>query len=311
MSNQQNESIIVVSTVRNVETNIIKEINNCKNALSSFKTIYFYLVESDSADGTLQKLSQLKQNIQNFSYISLGKLDLNFPDRLERIRYCRNIYINYVRSFSSEKIPRYVMVVDLDGMNNALNAKSIESCFVRKDWDVVLSNQTFGYYDILALRHQAWQTGDWTEEYNDRKNKLEIQRSENWLARVKYFLALDKLKSKVLYSKMIKIKKNSPWIEVQSGFGGAAIYKTNVLQKYDYSKEFISIETDHVSLHRKLIRDGGKIFINPSFINSHFNTYNINRFFVIRILRTLVWNHKKLYSSKIYNFIKNFKIYLN
>ena len=108
---------------------------------------------------------------------------------------------------------------------------------------------------------------------------------------------------------MVRISKNSPWIEIQSGFGGAAIYKTKVFIKYDYSKEFETNETDHVSLHRKLLRDGGKIFINPKFINSHFNTYNLNRYFIVRKIRDFIWSHDFIYQSKFYGLLRSLSKY--
>jgi len=301
----KNKSVLVVGTVRNVEKTITSEITKCLNALSEFKTINFYLVESDSDDNTLKKLEELKGSLTNFSFVSLGFLDEKISNRLDRIRFCRNSYVKYIRTLNKEKTPDYVFVVDLDGMNSALNSQSVLSCFVRNDWDVVVSNQTFGYYDILALRHTSWQKNDWTEEYELEKKKVRVPKSKFWLQRVHYNFKIDRVKHRVLYSKMIRINKENPWIEIQSGFGGAAIYKTEVFKKYDYSKEFETIETDHVSLHRKLLRDGGYIFINPKFINSHFNTYNLNRYFIIRTIRGFIWRNKYIYQSKFYKLLRN------
>jgi hypothetical protein len=305
----ENKSILVVGTVRNVGKTITAEITKCLNALSEFKTINFYLVESDSDDNTLKKLEELKGSLTNFSFVSLGFLDEKISNRLDRIRFCRNSYVKYIRTLNKEKTPDYVFVVDLDGMNSALNSQSVLSCFVRNDWDVVVSNQTFGYYDILALRHPTWQKNDWTEEYELEKKKVKGANSKFWLQRVWYDLKIDKVKHRVLYSKMIRINKKNPWIEIQSGFGGAAIYKTEVFKKYDYSKEFETNETDHVSIHRKVLRDGGKILINPKFINSHFNTYNLNRYFIIRKTRNFIWNHNYIYRSKFYGVLKNLSKY--
>jgi len=310
MSLLVNQSIIVVGTVKNVEKSIINEINKCVKALNEFKYVEFFLVESDSIDNTLTKLEILKNKLPNFTFASLGILESKISDRLERIRYCRNFYIQYIRTISKSKSPTYVMVVDLDGMNSALTSKSVLSCFERNDWDVVVANQTFGYYDILALRHPVWQKKDWTEEYRDEKIKIKKPKSSFWFHKIQYYLKLDKIKNRVLYSKMIKIKQKNSWIEIESGFGGAAIYKTDIFLKYDYSKEFESIETDHVSLHRKLVRDGRKIFINPKFINSHLNTYNLNKYFLIRSIRAIIWSNKNIYQSKFYWLLKKlFKKY--
>jgi hypothetical protein len=305
MSILENKSILVVGTVRNVEKTIIKEIDKCVNALLKFKEVNFYLVESDSTDSTNIKLEQLKKKLPNFTFSSMGILENQIPSRLERIRYCRNFYIQYIRSLSDDSMPTYVLVVDLDGMNSVLNSESVLSCFVRDDWDVVVSNQTFGYYDILALRHPIWQKNDWTEEYAGEKLKVRKPKPNFWFHKIQYYLALDKIKNQVLYSKMIRIKKDSSWIEIDSGFGGAAIYKTEIFLKYDYSKEFETIESEHVSLHRKISRGEGKIFINPKFINSHFNTYNLNRYFIVRFFRNFIWSNKLIYQSKSYELIKS------
>jgi hypothetical protein len=240
----ENKSILVVGTVRNVEKSITTEITKCLNALSKFKTINFYLVESDSDDNTLKKLEELKENLTNFSFVSLGFLDEKISDRLDRIRFCRNSYVKYIRTLNKEKTPDYVFVVDLDGMNSALNSQSVLSCFVRNDWDVVVSNQTFGYYDILALRHTKWQKNDWTKEYEQERKKVKGPNSKFWLQRVRYNFEIDKVKHRVLYSKMIRIDKETPWIEIQSGFGGAAIYKTEVFKKYDYSRPHQNEKSD-------------------------------------------------------------------
>ena len=100
------------------------------------------------------------------------------------------------------------------------------------------------------------------------------------------------------------IKKDNDWIEVESAYGGAALYKIHVLLRFDYSKIFDSNEADSVTLHRKLLQSGGSIFINPRFINSHFNTYNLNKFFLIRFIRNVVWNNTFIYQSGFYALLK-------
>ena len=239
----------------------------------------------------------------NFEYVSLGDLSKKIPDQYNRIRFCRNKYVSYIRSIKKNKA-NYILVVDLDGMNKALNSKSILSCFKRNDWDVVVSNQTFGYYDILALRHPTWQERDWRQDsflYSHNLNRFRTNFKKDYLRR---YLDQDKINYLLVYSKMIRIPKNYPWININSGFGGAAIYKNKVFRKFDYSKEFKTIETDHVSLNRKIIRSGGKIFLNPKFINSHLNTYNINRYFLIRFVRINLWNNKKIYNSRVYKYMR-------
>ena len=98
---------------------------------------------------------------------------------------------------------------------------------------------------------------------------------------------------------MRKIKKSDPWILVESGFGGIAIYKATLFNKFDYG--LISKidprygESEHVTINQAITKSGAKIFINPKFINGNFNTYNINRYFLIRLTRFAYGDLKKYF----------------
>jgi len=70
-------------------------------------------------------------------------------------------------------------------------------------------------------------------------------------------------------SKQIDITTDMDWIEVDSAFGGMAIYHRRALDKGQY----IGIRKDgteiceHVTLHRQIKEQGFKIFINPALMN--------------------------------------------
>lgn len=294
--------ILLVGTVSNVEKNLKCDLVKVLNALSGFKEISVFLVESDSADQTSKLLSNFASQIPNFSFLSLGNLKSNIPDRIDRIRYCRNQYISYIRNIPNSELPKYIAVADLDGMNKALSKKALVSCFKKNDWDVVLSNQKFGYYDIFALRHKKWQPNDCFAELEELKRKIQLRNpnKNNLFNKIKLIWAYDRARNKAIYSKMIRIRKNSPWIQVNSGFGGFAIYKSQLFLQHDYSaNSALTKESEHVALHNKIVSSGGKIFINPALINSNFNTYNINRVFVIREIRRLTNKN-----NQIINFLK-------
>jgi hypothetical protein len=294
--------ILLVGTVSNVEKNLKYDLVKVLNALSGFKEISVFLVESDSTDQTSKLLSNFASQIPNFSFLSLGNLKPSIPDRIDRIRFCRNQYISYIRKIPNSKLPKYIAVADLDGMNKALSKKALVSCFNRNDWDVVLSNQKFGYYDIFALRHKKWQPNDCFTELEELKRKIPLRNSNkpNLISKIRLNLAYDRARNKAIYSKMIRIRSNSPWIQVNSGFGGFAIYKSQLFLQHDYSaNSALTKESEHVALHNKIVSSGGKIFINPALINSNFNTYNINRVFVIREIRRLINKN-----NQIINFLK-------
>ena len=295
------DSILIVGTVSNVEKHLKKDLKKIYNSLSRFDNISFFLVESDSTDNTVKILNELSTFYSNFNFISLGTLKTLIPNRIDRIRYCRNVYVDYIRGIPLANRPAYTIAADLDGINSRINYKSIDSCFYNQDWDVVLSNQTGGYYDVYALRCKSWQESDCFSELEKIKANISAPNFSkyNLYKRIKFLLYFDEARFTAIYSKMRKIRVVEPWIEVQSGFGGLAIYRTNVFIRYNYSNDSNDLnESEHVSIHKKITDSGGKIYINPAFINSKWNTYNINRYFLIRQTRRLFYNTGLFY--KIY-----------
>lgn len=300
--------VLIVGTVSNVSERLYVDFTTVRNAFSDNFEVFAYLVESDSSDETISALNDLSISNMNFNFKSFGDLKNSIPDRVERIRYCRNQYVEYIRDRFEIHKWDYIVVADLDGMNGALTKGAVNSCFANLDWDCCLSNQTGGYYDIFALRESRWQPGNYFEEVEAARAKIENfeLRKPIFFDRFRVLFLEDSIKRKAIYAKMKRIPKGSSWIAVDSGFGGLAIYKPHVFLNFDYSKlNSQSRDSEHVDLHLKMRQDGNKIFINPDFVNSHWNTYNVNRFFIIRQVRRLIWNNRTLYG-----FAKQFRAYL-
>jgi hypothetical protein len=300
--------VLIVGTVSNVSERLSVDFACVRNAFSDDFEVFTYLVESDSSDETLVTLHDLSISNKNFHFISFGDLKDSIPDRVERIRYCRNQYVKYIRDNLELHKWDYIVVADLDGMNGALNVRAVKSCFTSVDWDCCLSNQTGGYYDIFALREPNWQPGNYFEEVEVARAK--IRESEFlksiFLNRFRLLLLEDSIKRNAIYAKMKRIPKGSSWVAVDSGFGGLAVYKPQVFLKFDYSKlDPQGRDSEHVDLHLRMRKDDNKIFINPDFVNSHWNTYNVNKFFLIRQARRLIWNNRTLYGLA-----KQFKAFL-
>lgn len=286
--------ILLVGTVSNVEKVLQYDLTKILDALSTFTKISVFLVESDSIDRTCELLGDLASQINNLSFVSLGNLKSTIPDRIDRIRHCRNRYVSHIRNIPINNLPAYIAVADLDGMNKALSSKAVLTSFVHDNWDVVLSNQKFGYYDIYALRHEEWQSSDCFADLEELKHKIQFKNlnKTNFISRLRLNWAYDRARHRAIYSKMIRIRRNSPWIQVNSGFGGFAIYKSHLFLEHDYSTNgVLTKESEHVALHSKVVNSGGKIFINPALINSSINTHNLNRIFVVREFRRLIRNN--------------------
>jgi len=95
---------------------------------------------------------------------------------------------------------------------------------------------------------------------------------------------------------MIQIPQNTAPIEVDSAFGGFAIYKRWVLERCDYSKDsdVANTEIDHVTLHRKARIHGANIYIHPYLINSGLTPHSLESLTLLRFFKSLARKMKNL-----------------
>lgn len=290
------KKILLVGTVSNVAKTIEKELQIVLEALSMFEVVEVYLVESDSTDATTAILDKQMLFNSNFQYKALGNLKKQYTNRIDRIAYCRNIYVEYIREFFFTSKWDYVAVADLDGMNFKLNSKGIQSSInTHKNWDGVMANQTFGYYDIYALRAKDWVENDCFEDLQKyiTKNPTLLTNEKRFYTMITNYIAIDLARHKFIYSKMKKIKKSADWISVDSAFGGFGIYKPWVFLYFDYERINRSFTvSEHVDFHEKTKAAGAKYFVNPLMVNCHINEYNLNRLKILRLARFLKTNLK-------------------
>jgi hypothetical protein len=291
-------SVAIVGTISNVENVLEKDLKQLITALAEFNVSDIFLVESDSIDKTSILLKKLEKKYSNLKYAKLGNLKNEIPDRIERIRHCRNHYVNWIRENYAIKIWDYVIVVDLDGMNKKISSAGINSCFLSEiSWDAVFANQKYGYYDIYALRHATWMPYDCFRVLSIMKKKLGAmlltRPIRSFLFKRIYF---DSLRRKLIYEKMLKLHVNSDWIQVDSAFGGLAMYKVELFLKNDYSviSERGNIRSEHIDFHKKCIKDGYKLYINPKLINSTWNEYNVNKNIFVRQSRSIFYEIKAI-----------------
>lgn len=282
-----NKKILLVGTVSNVAKTIEKELKVVLKALSVFDLVQVFLVESDSTDETVKILEKIALKNRNFEFIALEKLKDKYPNRIARIAYCRDIYVRYIRDNCVVSKWDYVVVADLDGMNFKLRKNGIQSCFETNiDWDGVMANQKFGYYDIYALRAPGWVEEDCFISIK-RNKKISKQPNIsnisliNFIVQFNYF---DKFRKKYIYDQMKIIKNKNLFIKVDSAFGGLAIYKPQVFLNSLYSTDQ-AIHSEHVNFHKASDNANRSFYINPELINNWFNSYNISKFYFIRFIR--------------------------
>jgi glycosyltransferase involved in cell wall biosynthesis len=286
--------ILIVGTVRNVARTLARDIARIDSALSEdFERSYFF-VESDSSDRTLEELYQLQKVYKDVTFVTLGKLQDKIPERIERIRYCRQQYVLKIRDCQPSEKWDYVLVCDLDGINNILKSNYIQSCFISPPpWSACFPVQTHGYYDLYALRHSVWMPHNiftYVKQFESQVVK-EIGGTTKLFASFREYLAIDKIKRNHFYSKMLKLQNRPEWIRVESAFGGLGLYVAESFMTHDYTCLNLEKEvySEHIDLHASMIQDGSELYINPQFLNSSWNSYSLNRHFVFRLYRRLGW----------------------
>ncbi len=247
--------VLVAGTVRNGAHQVAAEVNRIGTALRAFARVQWLLIESDSTDGTVAELEALAGRTPGFRYLSLGPLAGRLPVRTERLAFCRNTYLEELRTN-----PRYagvdlVLIADLDAANSLLSESAIMSCWRRDDWDVCTANQQGPYFDVWALRHPDWSPNDcWAQYRFLTQNGMGAGNA--WRACVR--------------ARMIRIRADAPWIEVDSAFGGLGVYRRRALDHGEYrgADPQGNEICEHVPLHEGLRTHGNRIFINPGLINA-------------------------------------------
>lgn len=252
--------VLVVGVVRNCSPHLRGDVERLRSALKSFANVRWLMIESDSEDDSVAILAQLAGEVPSFRFISLGRLQERMPLRTQRIAHCRNVYIEEIKQDPEYAECAYVIVSDFDGVNTLIGEREILSCWQRQDWDVCTANQRGPYYDIWALRHDDWCPNDC---WRQRRFLRRFDGDDDATLRA------------AVYAKMITIPPDEDWIEVDSAFGGLAIYRRQAIIQGRYVGVTRSGEQtcEHVAFHQDLKRNDCRIFINPKLINAAYTDH--------------------------------------
>ncbi len=266
-------AVVIVGCVRNGATTVRRAVETLARACRGFQRVQFLIVESDSTDGTIAELQHLRNDVPGFQFTSLGSLAEQIPARTERIAACRNRYLDELRHDPQYADVDYVMVADLDSVNNDLRAEAVATCWTStQPWDVVTANQRDAYYDIWALRHPDWCPVDCHEQYSRLCDLFGRPRALNI----------------AIHSRMARLSPDADWIEVDSAFGGLAIYRREALLSGRYSGVCAGHPIcEHVPLHAELRAKGYRIFINPALINANRTDHSARIGLLVRLRREI------------------------
>jgi hypothetical protein len=182
---------------------------------------------------------------------------------------------NYVKTINK--------CLNLNSRKDYLNSKEIHENFIENP-------------DKYFLEKGVWV--NWCDYLGYDTNKF-IQTKQNWVkfCREKEINSIDDYnkfsatmspqdaKELAIWSKMKKIRKNLPLIPVDSAFGGLGIYRKSVFMNHNYSLPLKQHhESEHVSLHKKIIDSNGLLFIAPKMTNFSWGAHNLSSFKLLRKL---------------------------
>lgn len=256
--------ILLAGIAKNVNRAIPHVLNNADSYGRLFRCHKVLIVENESSDGTKELLrtwARMKPNrvLIEADHMRAPRSHQNPRGSDAPLLACfRNLYMERIDKENHRLFP-FVGVFDCDNLNvRPINRTSILAAvrFLIEEPSraAVFANQRGFYYDTWALRQDVWCPEDCWREYN--------LWCEKGLAH--------KAKWACLGSRQIHIPVGESPIEVKSGFGGFAIYRTDFLkeQRYRDFDENGVVACEHVSLHREIRNRGGRLFIFPSMINS-------------------------------------------
>lgn len=217
------DTVVILSCVRNCEKYLPESIANMQNIGKLFKSYSIVFYENDSTDKTLHILQQYANKPGSCIKIISTSLK-SHPDnvyRTWRLAIARQALLNHVAEMPTENRPTYVIVMDADDVathNNTAGVKFIESALSKKQhWDGCFPALT---YDKWAYRTVNHMSNFWELRTLARFNIIPFNKNQE------YEHKLD------IASKIFNNNNLQP---VKSAFNGIGIYKTSVYVTGTYS----------------------------------------------------------------------------
>lgn len=210
-----------------------------------FRACEMFVFENDSEDGTAEVLAGVAADHPWLHVRSetLGGVDARGfqPERTERLAYCRNQCLEWVRA--KHAATAWTIVVDVDphggfSIDGVFNSVARLASLITAggplrpggmaSYSLYRTPTGIAHYDAWAARPVSW--------WRDRRDEIGF----NWFSA---FLP----------------PAGSPPCPMNSAFGGLAVYRTEAFLAGGYSGE----DCEHVPHHRRMREAGYQMYLNP------------------------------------------------
>jgi hypothetical protein len=249
-------SAVIVGCARDCEAFLPAVLENISRIANLYSHAAFVFVENDSRDNTREILRRWLSERASSFLICLDGLAAQERRRTARLAIARNAYMEAVHCHHLAKRD-HLLVLDFDIVNTeVISEESIAEAIRFLDSSSqnagVFANQ-LPYYDIWALRHDAWCPDDCWAQIANRPPYLPRHRAIE-----RYFT-----------SRQIRISPDSPPVAVRSAFGGLGIYKLDFVR----AARYVGLLPDgseiceHVAFNEAAARMGGMLHIYPRLLN--------------------------------------------
>lgn len=240
-------TVLIGVCCKNTNQHLTKLLSNIEKYAMLFKKHRIMFIDGNSTDGTYEKCKEWIQKDKDRREIYQQPLtDLPRPLALSE---ARNMLVILLEKYFKEGV--YLLLLDADEVNtDDFLIDNFLSCFKYKDWSGMFASQGKEYYDIWALRSEKcpYDCWDMVKKYGHPDIFVKAHQTPP--------------------------SKDSPLILVQSAFGGAGLYHTKDIIGIRY-KSFILTEEgrkeicEHVPFNQEIVNRGGKLYINPAWINKN------------------------------------------
>lgn len=234
----RDSSVIICGLARNLSSHINYTIARLEYLSSLFNKCKVIIYTNDNEDGTGQSLNvEFISNSQDWILLweNLNKTfhgSVSTSQRYIDMAYYRNQYLKEAYKYNAD----YLVVLDTDvlggyswnGIAHSINSMNGKVGCIGSN-SLIYNNDIRLYYDSLAFRRL---------NSEKRHDDTEIN--------------------------LFKYNRGETLVQLQSCFGGVAIYNFSTLKNNNLCYE--DYDCDHVTLNRKLINLGYSNYLNPSMI---------------------------------------------